>query len=435
MTHPARLGGMTAWFNWLLAVSFVVLVFTLQTGYAVTNIGMKQEMGLSVAQVGFIGSIYTWVFAITQFGSGSMLDRLGMRWLLPSACGLVSIGGIIFSMAPNAEVLVLGQFFMAAGASFGFIGAGFVGGQWFAPSKYSIMFTWVQFAASISAILGQQALAIAVRDFDWRIIILCMALGGVVITLLMFLFMRESHRPEMERKPWPGFKKFFEELFDSVNEVAAVRDAWVNALIGGATFGSMLALGVVWGPRFLIAAGMEIGDAYSVSAMMWLGLALGAPCFGWLSDRVKKRKWPMAMGCFLQLIAILFIIFDSGMDQSTATVTFFLWGFFAGGSMLNFPIGAELVRPSLIGTSAAVVNAVQFIVGGLIMAIPGRVLSGTGLIAHFAEIEMSEAPTVSDYQWALLVIPLVLLMALLLFMFLKETYPSEEELLAEEAPA
>ncbi len=96
--------------------------------------------------------------------------------------------------------------------------------------------------------------------------------------------------------------------------------------------------------------------------------------------------------------------------------------------MLNFPIGAELVKPSLIGTSAAVVNAVQFVVGGIIMAIPGRVLAGTSLIARFAEIDAERvisAPTISDYQWSLVIIPLALSVALFLFLFLKETYQSE----------
>ena len=113
------------------------------------------------------------------------------------------------------------------------------------------------------------------------------------------------------------------------------------------------------------------------------------------------------------------------MEQGTASVLFFIWGFMAGGSMLNFPIGAELVKPALIGTSAAVVNAVQFIVGGIIMAIPGRVLSGTGIIARFAHVEQVGDPTLSDYQWAMSILPICLLAALLLFFFLRETYPVE----------
>ena len=135
----------------------------------------------------------------------------------------------------------------------------------------------------------------------------------------------------------------------------------------------------------------------------------------------------MALGCALQLIVIIMII--AGLDAAVteASIWFFLFGFMAGGSMLPFTIGAELVTPALVGTSAAVVNATQFIVGGIMMAVPGRVLAGTGLIARIHE-SVNELPgtpsgTVADYQWALMIMPVMLGIGLLLCLLLKETYP------------
>ena len=47
------------------------------------------------------------------------------------------------------------------------------------------------------------------------------------------------------------------------------------------------------------------------------------------------------------------------------------------------------------------------------------------MIARVAEIQGTATGTVSDYQWAMLINPLVLGVALVLFLFLKETYPSD----------
>jgi len=428
VASEVKLGGVQAWINWLLGVTFVVFVFTFQTGYAVTNVNMTQDLGLTVTQVGIIGSIYTWAFAVVQFGSGSILDKLGMRWVLPIACGIVTLGGFVFANASGPEMLILGQILMATGGSFGFVGAGFVGGKWFGAAKYGLMFCWVQFVASLAAIAGQKVLGSLVTELSWDYLLNGLAFCGLGLTVLMFIVMR-SPQAHAEDETWPGLVPFVKSLIERINEVCAISDSWINALIGGATFGSMLALGVVWGPRFLMAGGMEQIDAFGVSSMMWLGLAFGAPVFGWISDKMKKRKLPMAIGCALQLLAIIYIILTPGMTVSTASIAFFLWGFMSGGSMLNFPIGAELVKPSLIGTSAAVVNAVQFVVGGIIMAIPGRVLAGTSLIARFADIDAERvvaAPTISDYQWALIIIPIALSVALFLFLFLRETYQSED---------
>jgi len=418
-----------AWLNWTLAVAFVVFVFTFQTGYAITNVDMTAKLSLTVVQVGIIGSIYTWAFAIAQFASGSILDRLGMRWVIPIACSVVTLGGFVFANATGTGMLIAGQMLMAIGGSFGFVGAGFVGGKWFGPAKYGLMFAWVQFVASFAALLGQNVLGDLAAMYSWDQLLNGLSFVGLVVTILLFVLMR-SPPTEEKAEPWQGVESFVKSLVEHINDVCAISDSWINALIGGATFGSMLALGVVWGPRFLVAGGMEQSEAFGVSAMMWLGLAIGAPIFAWVSDRMRKRRLPMAMGCFLQLLAILYIIANPGMSVQGASIAFFIWGFMAGGSMLNFPIGAELVKPSLVGTSAAVVNAVQFIVGGILMAIPGQVLSGSGPIARFAGITTEKAilnPTISDYQWAIAVIPLALCGALLLFIFLRETYPEQGE--------
>ncbi|MDH1865929.1 MFS transporter [Pseudomonas chengduensis] len=425
MTSQSALGGGQAWINWLLATGFVVFVFTFQTGYAVTSVGMKEDLGLTVAQVGLIGSIYTWAFAVAQFVSGSILDRFGIRWVLPIAAALVSVGGLVFANAEGPKVLVLGQVLMALGASFGFVGAGFTGGAWFGMVKYGIMFCWVQFVASLSAIIGQRVLGDLVTDFAWNQLLNGMAAGGLALTVVMFLVMRNPARDDQELIPWNGLRNFLHDVTHAINEVAAIRDSWINALIGGATFGTMLALGVVWGPKYLMAAGMEQTDAFFTSSMMWAGLAFGAPAWGWISNKMKSRKRPMFIGCLLQFATIVLVLLQPGMSTMEANVYFFIWGWMAGASMLNFPIGAELVRPALIGTSAAVVNAVQFIVGGIIMAIPGSVLSGSGPIARMAGIDGTSAGTVSDYQWAMLINPLVLGAALVLFMFLRETYPKD----------
>ncbi|WP_448217254.1 MFS transporter [Endozoicomonas sp. 2B-B] len=427
MSRQSTLGGGQAWINWLLATAFVVFVFTFQTGYAITSVGMQEDLSLTVAQVGLIGSIYTWAFAVVQFSSGSILDRFGIRWVLPIAAGFVSVGGLIFANADGPKVLVLGQVLMALGASFGFVGAGFTGGSWFGAAKYGIMFCWVQFVASAAAIIGQRVLGSLVQELPWNNVLNGLALGGTALTAVMFIVMRDPTRKDQHLIPWEGGRKFLHDVVHAINEVASIPDSWINALIGGATFGTMLSMGVVWGPKYLMVAGMGQTDAFFTSSMMWGGLALGAPVWGWLSDTFRSRRKTMFIGCFLQLLTILFILLNPSMSPQQANIFFFAWGWMAGASMLNFPIAAELVEPHLIGTSAAVVNAVQFIVGGIIMAIPGRVLSGSGLVARIADIEGDAAQTVVNYQWALVCIPLILALACFLFLFLRETYPHESQ--------
>src|SRR6516165_12409516 len=88
----AELGGRRAWVVWILAVTFVVYYFSFQTGYAIVNPSVQKDVGLSLAQVGTIAAVYTWVFAVCQFLSGALLDRLGAGAIIPASIALVTLG-------------------------------------------------------------------------------------------------------------------------------------------------------------------------------------------------------------------------------------------------------------------------------------------------------------------------------------------------------
>jgi len=412
-----------AWLNWGLAVLFVILVFTFQTGYAITNHGVQADLRLSVTQIGLIGSIYTWAFALTQILSGSILDRLGIRWVLPAAAAVVSIGGLVFAHATNLQTLIAGQVLMATGGAFGFIGAGYAGGAWFGALKYGVMFSWVQFVSCLAAIAGQRTLGGLVETVSWTDLMAGMAWAGIVLSVVMCLMMKNPGSNDRVGFHQSGFAEFLRSLYTALAEVLSIRDTWINAIIGGATFGSMLALGVVWGPKFLLAAGMTQADAIAVSSTMWAGLALGAPAFMWFSNFLRSRKSPVLIGCALQLMTIEAIVFLPEVSPVVAAALFFSWGFMAGASMLNFAVGADIVRESLTGTSAAIVNAVQFVTGGVVMVIPGWVLALLDANRSLEPVGGVLQRSLIHHQLALLIFPVVLLIALFLFPLYRETYP------------
>ena len=110
------LGGFYAWLVWCIANIFVVYLFSVQTGYAIVNASIQKDVGLTVAQVASIAAVYTWAFAICQFFGGALLDRLGVRRVLPVSIGLVTLGVFIFANARSYEMLLISQFVLALGS-------------------------------------------------------------------------------------------------------------------------------------------------------------------------------------------------------------------------------------------------------------------------------------------------------------------------------
>lgn len=399
-----------AWLNWAIAVSFCGVIFAFQTGYGITNKYIAESIDLTLTDIGLVGAVYTWCFAIIQLLSGSLLDRLGGRIILPIACVFLTIGIFLTANASSLQHLIFAQFLLAVGASCGFIGAGFMGGQWFSPAKFAILFAWVQFIASSIAFFSQFILSIVLQNFHWTKIINFFGILAIIVFVLMILFLRNPPLEETEieevEKPKFNLFSFLGEIFTNILTTLRTKSMILNMIVGSASLAMILCLGIVWGPKLLEAKGFSTASAGFATSLSWLGLAFGAPLFAWLSGKMNSRKKPLIFSLLAQAFFICLMLFLNIDDLLTFQIIFFLFGLSVGGSMLPFTIGAELTSIKYSGTSASLVNASQFIVGGIFMSLPGKFLD-SGWASNIVE--------------ALYIAPITLVIAAILAFFLIET--------------
>jgi MFS family permease len=414
MNSDYQLGGLKAWWIWALTVMFVIFLFSFQTGYAIVNSSVQNELGLSVAQIATIAAVYTWAFAIFQFFGGAVLDRLGAGKVLPISIALVTLGIFIFANAKSFEMLLLSQVVIAIGSCTGFVGAGYVGGQWFGMAKFSFMFGLVQMLAALTSAFSQNLIGVALDSMTWRTLFNVSAGFGIVLMVLGFLFIRDP-KPVVSNHAG-GIGEFFASVVTSIFEVLKIGHVWVVSLIGALSFGAMLALGVVWMPKILMVQGLSEGTAHFGASMLWLGLAFGSAIVPHWSDVVRKRKMPIVITTAIQLVTFLVLLHTSGLGATALMALCFIFGFCNASHMLSFSASADVVRPDQIGTAASIVNGIMFIVGGILMSRPG-VRIGWGLDAGL------ETKSLELAQYAALPITIALVLALVISFVMKETYP------------
>jgi hypothetical protein len=65
------------------------------------------------------------------------------------------------------------------GACSGFVGAGYIGGQWFGMAKFSFMFGLVQLASSFFSAFNQNLLSLALTSIPWRELFNFIGLFGI----------------------------------------------------------------------------------------------------------------------------------------------------------------------------------------------------------------------------------------------------------------
>jgi len=414
-TRSFPLGGTMAWWVWILAVTFVVYLFSFQTGYAIVNPSVQKDVGLNITQVGTIAAVYTWAFAICQFFGGALLDRLGSRKVLPISIALVTLGIFMFANAHSYGMLLLSQVVIAIGSCTGFVGAGYVGGQWFGMAKFSFMFGLVQVVAALTSAFSVNLIGLALSATTWRTLFNGTAIFGIVLFVLALMYIRNP--TPVEHHDEGGIGKFFASVLRNMAAVAKIGHVWVAALGGAYSFGAMLALGVVWMPKLLQVHGFSEGTSNFGASMLWFGLAAGSAVIPHWSDVIERRKLPIIVGAVVQLVALLGLLYIGGIGLLFAFILCFLFGFANAAHMLAFSTAADVVKPNQIGTSAAIVNGIMFIFGGILMNRPG-VRIGWGLDAGVPPASLQLA------QYAALPVLVACVLALLIALVMRETYPA-----------
>ncbi|MER6387075.1 MFS transporter [Streptomyces sp. NPDC001523] len=403
------IGGVEAWVIWGLCTIFVVWLFAIQTGYAVVSPEIQKTAGLTVAQIGLAGSIYTWAFALCQFFSGALLDRFGSRPLLAVAVAFVTAGAFLYAQTTSMATLIVAQVVLAIGSSFGFVGAGYIGGQWFPVARYGLMFGLVQSLASLGSAFGQPAISWQLGMVSWQQLLNGFGAAGVVL-IVLFAFLVRNPTPgpaQLAAASKATRPPLLSSIFRDLGRCFRNRNVVLSSALAGVSFGSMLAMGVLWGPRLMEARGAQGSLAATLTAVSWLGLAVGAPLFNLLSDHWNNRRVPAVVGVLLQAIAVSLLIYLPAETNSVSVVTMFAVGLFAGAHMLGFTVAGESVPGALVGSSAAIVNGICFIIGGVLQAVPGRLLP--------------DAPDLADYGHALLMMPILLLLGAVAGFFIKDT--------------
>ena len=119
-------------------------------------------------------------------------------------------------------------------------------------------------------------------------------------------------------------------------------------------------------------------------------------------------------------LTLAVLIYAPPLGSTIDLALCFIFGFANAAHMLAFSTAADVVEPQKIGTSAAIVNGIMFIVGGIMMARPG--------VRIDRAIERGMDPGSLDLaQYAGLPFIVALAVAIVLAFVMRETHPGAAE--------
>ncbi|MBS0451459.1 MAG: MFS transporter [Proteobacteria bacterium] len=109
--------GVTASHKKIIFMIMLGVMFDVFEQNAVGLVGplLREQWGISVAQIGFLNTLTFSAAALGRIGSGFIADHYGRRAMLSANLLLFTLGAVICALAPNYGVLAAGRFIVGIG--------------------------------------------------------------------------------------------------------------------------------------------------------------------------------------------------------------------------------------------------------------------------------------------------------------------------------
>ncbi|WP_439649233.1 MFS transporter [Legionella bononiensis] len=410
-----------AYFIFFLAASFYLYEFILQVAPSVMAESMMKTFGVSGQGFGVISAFYFYAYAPSQLPAGVLYDRYGPRKLMTFAIILCAIGSAFFASTDSVFTACIGRFLIGIGSAFSFIGVLVLISRWFPPYYFAILAGIAQLMSSVGAMFGEMPLAALISHVGWRNASFILSAIGFILAGFFWVFIRDY--PHQQNQSIPDHY-----LRDEWKRLVAVCKHAHTWIIGGYAFAIWTPIAVfaaLWGVPYLQEKyQISVVAASGLCSMIWIGIGIGSPLLGWLSDRIESRRIALVISAVLGLVATLILLYYPNLPYGWSYITLFTLGLGAGGQTVSFAVVKENNSPELVGTASGFNNLSVLIGGAIFQPLVGYILQHTDSWRLVNGVHVYD---ISSYQTALLVMPLCFLGSLLIAAFLiKETHPAHQ---------
>lgn len=409
-----------AYTSYFLAMLFLAYEMGLQVAPGILGHDLMRTLHLNAHGLAMLTSYYYYAYTGMQIPTGLLLDRYNTKVLLCSSILLCAVGTHLFQ-APTFQLVILGRVLTGIGSAFAFVGVLFIAAHDL-PKKYFAL--WVglaQFLAALGAFLGEGPLSHVMHQLGFEKTFTLLTWFGVSLAVLIAFVIRS---PLAHRHP--------KQPIDFVQKMLSIlkkRQTWFLALYAFGNWAPMTLFAALWSVPYLMSRyPITTLHAASLTGMMWIGLILGSPLLGWLSDQSKKRVQPMRWSAAFGLFASALLLY-APIPLQYVSALLFLIGVACSGQILSFACVKELNRKDTIATAIGFNNMAVVAAGALLQP-----LIGYWLVKHWHHKILAGAPfyQASNYQQALSLIPLCFLLSWIICFWIKESTTTGQKNLTNE---
>jgi sugar phosphate permease len=378
-------------YRWL-----ILLVLSLQYLFAyfhrvapaVVAQDLVSTFGISATSLGVLASGYFYPYAIMQIPVGLLADSLGPRKTVTFFTLLAALGAVTFGFSASFGMATASRVIVGFGLAGIFVPAMKALSVWFRPQEYARVSGILMAAGGLGWLSAASPLAFITSTFGWRSGFIGTGILTAALSVLTWFLVID--KPEKRGYPpvivsaFPADATTRIGLLSGMRMVFSYPRFWPLAIwcfCNGAIIFSFCGL---WaGPYLSDIHGLSRTTTGGILSMVAVGLVVGSPLLGYLSDQVFKSRKKVLFGCSL-ITAIewaLFYLYFKELPLPVLYVFFLMIGVCIGASVIiAFTATKELFPLEIAGTSVSCVNLFGFVGGVIYQPLIGRFMDMAGKV-------------------------------------------------------
>ena len=405
----------------------LVIVATLATAYVASHffraanvtigLDLMRDLEIGPQALGALTGAFFFGFAAMQIPCGFFFDRYGPRKTVTGMLVLATLGGAVFTLAPDWPTLLAGRVLMGAGFGVMLIGSMVVISRWFPPDRFSQLASLVLSVGLLGNLLATTPLAWAAHEVGWRVIF-----GAVVgFTALgcaaVWLVVRDAPpgHPFLARKTETP-REMLRGLGEALRSPSLPYILALNFCNYACTF---TVQGLWGGPYLREVHGLTAIQAGNVLLAGVVAYQVGMLTFGPLDRVLDTRKW-IAVAGTLAVAALLAVL--AGVARPPvwlAAGAIIGIGFVSASSTMIMAHGRAIFPDRLIGRGMSTMNTSVMLGVACMQSLSGIIL---GEFEPLADGSRPEAA----YRTLFGIMVAVLLVAVAIYAQVADRKPSDE---------
>ena len=339
---------------------------------------LMSSFSINATEMSAMVSLFLWSVVFCQFFvAGPIIDKLGFRKVSFFSLVLSAVGLLLFVLSTDTHSFALGcisRLMIGIGASFATVGYIKAAAVWFDPRKFAFVCSFLMTAAMTGALLGQVPLVYLIEFTGlWHRALISYACFSIVIALLYLALVRD-YNPDAS---YANQTKGNTGTLAGIKKVLLNKNNWYLTLYTGLTFTTIDVFGGIWGNNYFRELySIPAKDASYIVSMMFLGLAIGSPIIGKLSEKFDNRVGIMIVFHIIATISLA-VVLQFKLTPTISGVLLFIFGFCLGLYMLAFAIGNRINPVVVAATVAALINTGEPLLGALFDPLIGHLLDLT----------------------------------------------------------